>query len=543
MVKWVHYIQKNCNVEHSWRVFNVNYHNLWYIFSKLDILDNFTEIKNNCVVNNSKYFYLGNCLRSALFNNISISEKIYNYYKYFDIFFCCKERNITQYDDIYAYDHFNKNNFVKLLLGPYSGLEPTKVSLSGIYKNCYSLLENKNYGYVPNTKKNIEEIFGFITKLPTNDAIFDNWEKYLVNKGIKIIKNSNLTNINIINNKIQSININNYTIYGDEFIFGCSLRDINKVIKNINIPNSLKQQLNLLEQGNLQLYFTFNIYFKQKLEIKCDTFTLLEEPWSPIIQRKIHWGKIIDKCKSNKDNVTIPIREVWNVGLLDYFKGTNNKILSECNLEEAVNEGIQQIKHNEYIQNIFYLNNTTFDECYIDFECFETFKNVNNKLIDTNPKYSVNVGTIKNTPSTQPKDLPENMYLSGYYVDNEYGGATMESSCITGLNAAEMIIKKYKLKYTDILPFKHNNHILLSYFNFLYPFQLFDTLLFYLHIPPITKFVNTFYLLIFLVIIFLILIAYCMSLLIKFIYNKKYYKLLKLTCGYLTKSKNVSNPI
>ena len=514
---------KKCNVEHSWRVFNPNYHNLWYIFTKLDILNNFTELKRNCVVKKYEHYYL-DFLRVNFEKLLLQDVSMNNYYKYFDMIFCCKERNINDYDDINAYEFLGETNFIKLLLGPYAGLEAKKVSVSGIYKNMYSLFETKNYGYSPESK-NTKECFGFITKVPTNDAIFEKWESFLVNKGVKIYRNCTLTNVNIINNNLNSIIINNNVIEGDEFIMSCSLRDINRIIQKNNFSSTLKNDINKLEKENLQLYFTFNLYFSKKLNIDCDTFTLLEEPWIPVIQRKVYWSDaIINKCKTTINNEIVPILEVWNVGVLDYYKGNNNKIISDCNLQEAIEEGILQIKQNKYIQNIFELNNTSFDECLIDFEAFETFKNKNNKLFDTNPKYSVNTGTIKHTPTTQPESFPKNMYISGYYVDNNYGGSTMESSCITGLNASQMIIDKYNLNYTDILPFKHENEIILSKYNFLYPFQLFDKLLYYYNAPPIVKFINSFYLFIFLVLLILILLIFFCYILFNYFYSSIYKK-------------------
>jgi hypothetical protein len=82
---------------------------------------------------------------------------------------------------------------------------------------------------------------------------------------------------------------------------------------------------------------------------------------------------------------------------------------------------------------------------------------------------------------------------------------------------------KYSLKYNEILPIKHDNKKLLPYFiDYTAPLVLLDSILFYFNLPPVIKFINSFYLLIVyfaLVIIITIYILYKLFSNIAYKYN------------------------
>ena len=489
---------KTCNIEYSWRIYGAMYHNLLYIFeNKLQILDNFKKIENNCFIEKDKKgdshldIYT---MFMKLFNTTDFNK----YYKLTDILFLHKDRYNTEYD-INALDHFDKNPIIQTILGPYLGMDANKVSYSGAMKNLYACSDNTKYSFTPTDV--------LLTKQPTSDDIFNHWETYLKGKGVKIFKNSEIHDIQIKDNKINNITINNKLNTADEYIFGCSLKSINHLFTNKYSSNTFNN-MKLLED-DLQLYFTINIYFSEKIKnTECEQQIILDMPWKPIIQRKLSWSKdILDNCRMNNKQ----IQEVWNVGFLDFNNGKyNNKILRNCSIQEAIEEGILQVKNSEYVKNIIQENNYTFDDIYIGCEHWYQFKNdLNNKLISTNPKFSINVGTMKKMPSIHVSDIPENMVLCGYYVDSTIGGVSMEASCETGLNAGKKLIEKHKLPYNDILPIKHT----ISYVSiYTLPFVYFDKLLLSINYPSIITFVNSFYLFIgyilFLFCIFILFVYY-----------------------------------
>ena len=499
---------KNCNIEYSWRIFGYSYDNLKHIlFNILKLQNKFINITNSCFIENDKI------------NNASLNwyNQIYqmlktmsyeNYHKLTDILCICYDRIMECYD-INAYEYSDKNDVFHAICGPFLGMDAKKVSLSGIYKNACSFIHNsKNDSY--------------ITKQPTNDAIFNDWETYLNKKGVKIHKSTVVSNVVLENNLIKCITVNKDIVHADEYIFSSSLQFVNKLFENKYKSNTLDNMKKI--EKDLQLYFTINLYFSKKIKDKtCEQSVILDSSWQPIIQRKLVWDQnVLNKCSINNKK----IKEVWNVGFIDYNPGTfNGKILRECSLDEAIIEGIKQVKNNKYIQQIFNNQGITFDEVFIGYEHWYQFQNdVNGKLICVNPKFSINVNTMKNMPNCHENDLPKNMTLSGYYVNNTMGGVSMEASCETGLTAGKYIIDKYKLQspYNNILPIQHT-HKYLTYST--YPFILIDKLLFYFNLPSFINYINSFYVLLIYFILIVVISVYILYKIYKYILLSKNIKL------------------
>jgi hypothetical protein len=484
---------ENCNVEYSWRIFGGMYYNLLNIFfTKLKIRDEFVPLDKNCFIDNNeiKNAYLG--VTNQVYAMLSYM-KLSDYHKVFELFLHSSERMYKEYD-INAYEYSNKNPIVQTILGPFLGMDANKVSLAGAIKNIYSTSDTKKYDFY-------KESISLLTKNPTSTSIFSHWEKYLREKGVIINTGYEVESVDIRDNKINSIfvksNLIRKNVRSDEYIFACSLEPILKLFEYKYTCATL-EKMKLLK-NDMQLYFTINMYFSKKItNLDCRQEIIVDMPWKPIIQRKLTWDKdLMDRCHFNG----IKIEEVWNVGFLDYNKGLyNNKILSDCSLEEAIIEGVKQVKENPYIRSIIAEINEDFDTIYIGAEHWYQFKNNSNgKLISTNPKFSINVGTMKNMPEAHNDDMPTNMYLAGYYVNSSVGGVSMEASCETGLIAGKCIIDKYGLKYNDILPIKHDREYLSV---FTLPLILLDKVLMSSGLPPITKYLNA----VFIIILYILLL-------------------------------------
>lgn len=464
-------LYNQCYTEYSWRIFGKTYHNIHYIINLLNIHNNFESLTNTC-------FIEGENSPSANFSHFNQISNIFrneknkiNLIKYFALLLQSKDRLLNEYQDTNALEYFNNNEVIKSIMGPFLGMEANKVSISGVFKNLFSVVDTTVYPFTPKDT--------LLSVKPTNQALFDPWVKYLTNNGVKFYLNSELQNINknLNSNSISSIIINNKHIHADEYIFACSLKPLNKIIQsNNNSLNLIKTLDNLkyLENG-LQLYFTINIYFSELFDNTslCKEMVIIDMPWQPIIQKKRGWSSEI------KSHCNSLIKDIWNVGFLDNNKGLyHKKILSECTLKEAIEEGLYQIKNSKYIKKLEKNINKTFDEIFISTEHWNQFINdpLTGKLISTNPKFSINTGIMKYIPkSSQPNDIPINMYLAGYYVNNTMGGVSMEASCETGLNAADKILNKYAIKNNTQLPIKHNVKYL-SWFTM--PFNIVDSFLY-----------------------------------------------------------------
>ncbi len=485
----------NCYTEYSWRIFGRCYHNLFYVINKLGIIDNFRELKNNCLVQeNGKKHTLIDLTGPDLFMHVLQNESITDVGKYLKCLTICKDRAINDYRNIDLYNYTNHNPIVKTVAGPFLGMDASKVSVSGVLKNIYSTIDGKTYDFSPPAT--------MVTKNPTQNALFDPWEAYLKSKGVKIYKNHQLEEINTKGDKIESIKINNQIINGNEFVFACSLTNLNNVIVKSTLfhkSNPTFEGMKKLEK-DLQLYFTINLYFSEKIENNCcSQMVMVDMPWQPIIQIKQWDEKYLNECHK--------IKEVWNVGFLDHYEGLLiKKKTSECTIEEAVKEGIYQIKNSKYIKSLF--KKESFDDLFMGSDYWYQFKEKNNKLIVDNPKFSINTETMNYMPNSKDKDLPSNMLLAGYYVNSTMGGVSMEASCETGLTTGQIIINKYKLNSSHpSVPIQHNNDIMT---NFTFPLVYTDKVLYELGLPAMGDYVDStiillIYILILMIIIYLIL--------------------------------------
>ena len=343
---------EKCNVEYSWRIFGFSYTNLMYIITqKLKNFHEFKPLVNSC-------FVMNNETNSGQLNFINQShqilkyEKMSDYNKLTDIIFMDPKRAELEFQNVNALEYFNNNPIIHTILGPFLGMDANKVSLSGAVKNINSIRFSHGLDFVPKG--------AMITKSPTQDSLFSYWREFLVDRGVKIKLNYGVDEVELNNRgDILGVSVNGEKMHADQYIFGCSLKPINKLFSQMNTItfNNMRHM-----EKDLQLYFTVNLYFnKEVLGERCEQMIIVDMPWKPIIQRKTQWSKkIMDRCNSE-------IKEVWNVGFLDYNPGVKNpKILRECSLKEAVEEGVFQVKNSEFIKTELKKMGMDFNDIFED---------------------------------------------------------------------------------------------------------------------------------------------------------------------------------
>jgi len=248
--------------------------------NKIKIDKNFHKLNDVCFFEDDKKsdVYMGlNNLVTLLLQNTDFNE----YYKLTD-FFCLDIKRIEKDYDVRVVDYFPNNKIAETIVGPILGLETKKVSLSAAYKNLCSASSNgRGFGKLNDT---------LLTNMPTSDAVFDEWDKYLRNKGVKIYTNAQVTDVGIKDKNITNITINNNTVTADEYIFASSLKFTNNLFKHKYSCITFEKMKSL--EGDLQLYFSINMYFSKKISSKsCETFIILNSSWQPIVQRKITWDE------------------------------------------------------------------------------------------------------------------------------------------------------------------------------------------------------------------------------------------------------------
>jgi hypothetical protein len=312
--------------------------------------------------------------------------------------------------------------------------------------------------------------------------LFDPWKKYLIDRDVCIENNSAVTTVNMSdNNTIDSIEINGETVFADEFVFACSLKSVNDIFMNISDAKTFRNMKKL--EKSLQLYYTINVYFSEEIGLsdkECVEFVILDVPWQPIVQKKRRWKEgALGQCNE-------AIADVWNVGFIDNIIGSKiKKKLRDCSKAEAIEEGLYQLKNSEYIKTL--LKDKTLDDVIIGIEDWYQFVDDKDtgKLISTNPKFSVNVGTRTLMPlKSNPDDIPSNMYLAGYYVTSTMGGVSMEASCETGLQAGKDLLDKYKIDNGDVI-YHDEQYITIA----TAPLVALDKALYAANLPPLINFV------------------------------------------------------
>lgn len=481
-----------CNTEISWRVFGSYYTNLSAIINDIGSKQNFYNLKHYdaCINNNEKSPVHSSKCSTLKNNNLNQINKI------FEVFFLSKNRAINEYHDITAGEFF-QSDFMNLLIGPYFGLEPTKVTLSAYYKFFYSF----------NDKKNIYNIGG-ITKYPTNDSLFKPWEIYLQKKGVKVYENNALDNILVDNNgNIAQLIINNEIFIADEIVFALSLQPLVKIFNNNpQLYNKhIYQKLNYLQNG-LQFYISVNFYWKKNVinNRKCHIYTFIDG-WMPIIVKRFINTNYVDKNCNND------IKEVWNIGVADKIMGKYiKKYTSQCSYREIVHEIKMNIINSDHYKNYFDFDNYSFDDYFYDYEFDDRYYN----KLPTTEKFSINKGIEKNLLNNKEEELGNNIYFSAYYVKNTVGGASMETSCEIGLETADLICKKYNISNPRKPIYKTKKYLTLGTL----PFVILDLLLYKLKCRPIVDIINPVILLIIYLIFLILLIIKFFKFMIK---NKK----------------------
>jgi len=471
-----------CYIEYSWRVFFSSYSNLWAIMKDVGIMSHFERIGNVCTYekNTNERTNIDSSSVSLMFKLMTQSPSVF--LKICDLACQCKGRLLSEYDEIEAVAFFDNNTFLRTLIGPYLGLEVTKTSLSGLLKFMFSMAGTT----------------GWHTTMPSYEAVFKPWVAYLTKKGVHFHVSTPVEEINYGTEKINYLVANQEQVIADEYIIACSLKPLNQLLR----PSCLTfKNIRALEKS-LQLYFSVTVTFNDKLKKdECDMFILNKTPWLLFVDKKTQWNKtnVLKHCDPK-------VLQVWNIAAIDNAKGLMYpKILSDCTKEEATEEVMFQLENSPYMKQL--LGSTKLTDAVVNVELWPGFYNDEDtgNLRSANPKFSPNVHTNTLMPTTQPADIPKNMFLAGYYVKSTMGGASMESSTETGLNAAQALLKKHNIESSKP-PIPHSKK-LFAYTSLLLPVILVDYILYLLRIPPLTR-VLPGVLLILLNFLFLIFIIY-----------------------------------
>ena len=420
----------------------------WHILSKLRKYFRYLKNRKNfyqlepddACINDNELSPVAKPISSVIKNN-----NITQINKILEVYFLSKNRIINEYHDINAYEHFN-SDFMNLIMGPYIGLEPSKISLSSYYKFYYAMFD-----------KQTQSKSTGMTKYPTNDSVFEPWRKYLEKLGVKIYENTGVEDlITDTNGHIKKIVVNDKILDADEIVLALSLQPLIQMFRKNKYlyKKPLFIKLNNLSHG-LQFYISINFYFKKEIipTKKCHIYTFING-WMPIIlKRFINTDYVEKNCDKN-------IKEVWNIGVVDYIPGIYiKKFTSQCTEQEIIYEIKMNLINSPHFKKYFKFEENTWDDIFYGYE----FDNRYYKNSPTTYKFSINKNIENNLLDNQELELGNHVYFSNYLVKNSVGGASMETSTEIGLETANLICKKYGI-FNARKPIYKKKYILTNFY-------------------------------------------------------------------------------
>jgi hypothetical protein len=300
----------------------------------------------------------------------------------------------------------------------------------------------------------------YVTNRPTSEALFDDWQIYLQEKGAKIKLQTEILAINVSPSdsaRIHSVQIRNSdgsteTIYADEYVFALPVQVIASLTRNISKLQNLFKDTTMLSQTCLHTQVAFQVYFSEKVSLgkSKNAFLEIDSPWDLIV---LQYDQIYDNAKlcTTLQNV----KGGWSIAVCTaYIPGkTIKKPFESCSYEEIKTEIWSQLMSSEKLKEIVRTENPfelSSDLIVHWAPIWNTFSFRNGKWSTTEPKFTNNAGSLKLRPSYQTN--LKNMYLATGYVRETIDIFSMEAACVSGKLVASEISKTKVTPRALIMP-------------------------------------------------------------------------------------------
>lgn len=313
---------------------------------------------------------------------------------------------------------------VEFLIGPGLGMEQRDVSFSHFFK-------------IPVMYKSSGK--WFVTTKPTNEAIFDQWEKKLKNANVQINYNSKLEKINTLeNNTIESLIINGVQKKADYYVLCINPFVCVNIFKQSKMNELYLQHLNLTKDTESK-QISFRLGFKKEIKygINNIAFAMVDTEfnitWYP--QEK-HWDKSVD--------LGLNLKSLWSGTCIKmYEKGSlyKNKTALEMTKDELMEEIVHQIFRSKSLVKLIKDNNdfelTTNDIVFK--ELWYEWTVDNGELRQEPKKWVNNVTNQEFRPSQKTKYA--NLFLGGSHTKTTIDIWSMEGANESGKNVVNAILE------------------------------------------------------------------------------------------------------
>lgn len=314
---------------------------------------------------------------------------------------------------------------------------------------------------------------------PMNEILFDNWQRFLEKKRVKILLNTNVISLETdkvfddginddisdedekngdkkinLKNKITHIFTEKYDkendiedinmISADIFINSLGVESISQLYPQEKIPSELfenkemSSSQNSSSRNNLINIYGRNLFSdlaRKGRQIQTQVLYYipyrLQLPYqgtSIYIMHDTKWFLMMrlegDLWNIDSDLLSLGIG-MWDV------KGENGKTALECTREELAEECWKQLMNTNH--------NLKLSDSIPEWDIWFSYNNINGKISTYEPKFSNNINTLQDRPCSKDR-LISNLFHSTAYNKTGKNVFNMESACEAGRTTAQIIV-------------------------------------------------------------------------------------------------------
>jgi hypothetical protein len=176
-------------------------------------------------------------------------------------------------------------------------------------------------------------------KKPNDEGLFKIWRDYLESKGVTFALNTEINEINIKNNQIQSIRLNNSNqmtiVYGKNIVFAIPPKNLLDVVNKYNIPHNWGDLDTFAKETAYIDYISVSFHWDKKLDLP-KIYGFPKSSWGVAFVVLSDYMPFEQETSQTVISAAITISDVKS--------NNNNKTANECNEIELIDEIILQLR-------------------------------------------------------------------------------------------------------------------------------------------------------------------------------------------------------
>lgn len=265
---------------------------------------------------------------------------------------------------------------------------------------------------------------------PMNEVLFNNWQKFLEERGVRFHLNHTISHIETNENRIQSVTVScdecKHTVEGDIIVNSLSADQLAILIPT---SNNIVLDMNSRQVQTQVLYYL--PYRVQPVGTEPTILIMPDTPW--FLMTRIEG----DLWETKDDHLSTGIG-IWD------RPGLFGKAAIDCTRIELAEECWAQICASQH--NLKLPKNIPKWDIWHSFQFDDDKKKINTY----EPKFSNNIDTFSCRPTIKDKNIL-NMYNATAYTKTKMNIFNMESGVEAGINAARCIMSEDPGSFTHYL--------------------------------------------------------------------------------------------